>query len=38
VVADPHTRKLIGVVRRSDLLEGYQKVVLNKQEMPPEEA
>ncbi|HEX2719676.1 MAG TPA: chloride channel protein, partial [Candidatus Deferrimicrobium sp.] len=32
VVSDPHTRKLIGVVRRSDLLEGYQKTVLRKRE------
>jgi len=30
VVFDPHGRKLIGVVRRSDLLEGYQKIVLHK--------
>ena len=34
VVSDPHTRKLIGVVRRSDLLEGYQKIVLRKPEPP----
>ena len=34
VVSDPHTRKLIGVVRRSDLLEGYQKTVLRKREPP----
>ncbi len=38
VVSDPHTRKLIGVVRRSDLLEGYQKVVLHTQEKTPDEA
>lgn len=38
VVSDPHTRKLIGVVRRSDLLEGYQKVVLHKRETPPDDA
>jgi CIC family chloride channel protein len=38
VVSDPHTRKLIGVVRRSDLLEGYQKVVLHKREKLPGEA
>ena len=34
VVSDPHTRRLIGVVRRSDLLEGYQKIVLRQQEKP----
>jgi chloride channel protein, CIC family len=38
VVSDPHTRKLIGVVRRSDLLEGYQRIVLQKQELPSDEA
>jgi len=38
VVSDPHTRRLIGVVRRSDLLEGYQKVVLHKREKLPDEA
>jgi CIC family chloride channel protein len=38
VVSDPHTRKLIGVVRRSDLLEGYQRIVLQKQELPAGEA
>jgi len=38
VVSDPHTRRLIGVVRRSDLLEGYQKVVLHKREKLPGEA
>jgi chloride channel protein, CIC family len=37
VVSDPHTRKLIGVVRRSDLLEGYQKTVLRKREPPTDE-
>ena len=37
VVSDPHTRKLIGVVRRSDLLEGYQKTVLRKREPPSDE-
>jgi len=37
VVSDPHTRKLIGVVRRSDLLEGYQKTVLQKHEPPSDE-
>jgi chloride channel protein, CIC family len=37
VVSDPHTRKLIGVVRRSDLLEGYQKTVLQKREPPSDE-
>ena len=37
VVSDPHTRKLIGVVRRSDLLEGYQKIVLRKPEPPTDE-
>ena len=37
VVSDPHTRKLIGVVRRSDLLEGYQKIVLRKPEPPSDE-
>jgi CIC family chloride channel protein len=34
VVSDPHARKLIGVVRRSDLLEGYQKIVLRKSDPP----
>ena len=38
VVSDPHSRKLIGVVRRSDLLEGYQKVVLHTREIPPDAA
>ena len=37
VVSDPHTRKLIGVVRRSDLLEGYQRIVLQKREPPSDE-
>ena len=37
VVSDPHTRKLIGVVRRSDLLNGYQKTVLQKHEPPSDE-
>ena len=37
VVSDPHTRKLIGVVRRSDLLEGYQKTVLRIGEPPSDE-
>lgn len=37
VVSDPHTRKLIGVVRRSDLLEGYQKIVLRNPEPPSDE-
>ncbi len=38
VVSDPHSRILIGVVRRSDLLEGYQKVVLHTREIPPDAA
>ena len=38
VVSDPHSRKLIGVVRRSDLLDGYQKVVLHTREIPPDAA
>jgi CIC family chloride channel protein len=38
VVSDPHSRILIGVVRRSDLLEGYQRVVLHTREMSPDEA
>jgi CIC family chloride channel protein len=38
VVSDPHTRKLIGVVRRSDLLEGYQKTVLRKHDPPSDAA
>lgn len=38
VVSDPHSRILIGVVRRSDLLEGYQRVVLHTREIPPDEA
>ncbi|MHB1013372.1 MAG: chloride channel protein [Desulfobacteria bacterium] len=37
VVSDPHTRKLIGVVRRSDLLEGYRRIVLRKREPPSDE-
>ena len=37
VVSDPHTRKLIGVVRRSDLLEGVQKTVLRIGEPPSDE-
>ena len=38
VVSDPHMRKLIGVIRRSDLLDGYQKIVLRKRDTPPDEA
>jgi CIC family chloride channel protein len=38
VVSDPHTRKLIGVIRRSDLLEGYQKTMLRKRESPSDAA
>jgi CIC family chloride channel protein len=38
VVSDPHSRILIGVVRRSDLLDGYQRVVLHTREMSPDEA
>ncbi len=38
VVSDPHKRKLIGVIRRSDLLEGYQKIVLRKPEIPSDAA
>jgi len=37
VIFDPYGRKLIGVVRRSDLLEGYQKIVLDKREIPSDE-
>lgn len=30
VVSDPHERRLIGVIRRSDLLDGYQKIVMSR--------
>jgi len=35
VVSDPHERKLIGVIRRSDILSAYQKSLTPFQEAIP---